>query len=85
MGLCTPMHHCIIICQNWKVKVSVQLSTNSIINRASIAQNFTHIGASFDPPLQPLNSQRISLKNSLEFELEFPLFLNSILQESIAS
>ena len=85
MGLCAPMHHCITICQNWKVNVSVQLSTISPINRASITQKLTHIGASFDPPFQTLNSQRISLKNSLEFELESPLFWNSILQESIAS
>jgi hypothetical protein len=68
------MHHCITICQNWKVNVSVQLSTISAINRALIAQKFTHNRASFDPPFQALNSQRTSLKNSLEFELEFPLF-----------
>jgi hypothetical protein len=68
------MHHCITICQNWKVIGSVQLSTISAINRTSIAQKWTHIGASFDPPFQTLTLQRISLKNSIEFELEFPLF-----------
>ena len=76
------LHH---IFQIWKVKVSVQLSTNSAINRASIAQNLIEIGANFDPPLQTLTSQMISLENSFEFQLESPLFWNSILQESIAS
>jgi hypothetical protein len=65
---------CIINDQIWKVISSVKISMISAINRAPIAQNFTHIRASFDPPSQTLTLQRINLRNSFEFEVEFPLF-----------
>jgi hypothetical protein len=74
MGLYAAMHPCIMKEQFWKVISSVQISMVSAINRASYAQQSTHIRASFDPPSLTLTLQRINLRNSFEFEVEFPLF-----------
>jgi hypothetical protein len=84
-GLCTPMHQLTSLCQFWKLEWSVQLTLESSINWSSIAHNQDTHYASFDSPQKTLHIERINLKILVEFELESPLFWNSILQECFDS